>query len=117
MHLDKLARIAEYAEEILSVIDPKEEYEQLSDKDGEDIDEALEYMTSLYNSVMRNDIRRDEFMNIDVDDEEMKNYYEAMDPVGKADADINNDGKVDSSDTYLHRRRKAISNAMKNRKS
>lgn len=35
-----------------------------------------------------------------------------MDPVGKADADINNDGKVDKSDDYLHNRRKAIKKAM-----
>jgi hypothetical protein len=39
--------------------------------------------------------------------------YEAMDPVGKEDDDIDNDGDVDSSDKYLHRRRKAISKAMK----
>ena len=32
-----------------------------------------------------------------------------MDPVGKADADIDNDGDVDKSDKYLHNRRKAIS--------
>ena len=36
-----------------------------------------------------------------------------MDPVGKADADIDNDGDVDSSDKYLHKRRKAISKSMK----
>jgi len=36
-----------------------------------------------------------------------------MDPVGKADADIDNDGDVDSSDEYLHKRRKAIGKAMK----
>jgi len=35
-----------------------------------------------------------------------------MDPVGKADADIDNDGDVDSSDEYLHNRRKAIKKAM-----
>jgi len=38
---------------------------------------------------------------------------EAMDPVGKADADIDNDGDVDKSDKYLHNRRKAISKALK----
>lgn len=38
---------------------------------------------------------------------------EAMDPVGKADADINNDGKVDGSDKYLHARRKAIGKALR----
>ena len=38
---------------------------------------------------------------------------EALDPVGKADADIDNDGDVDKSDKYLHNRRKAIKKAMK----
>ncbi len=36
-----------------------------------------------------------------------------LDPVGKADADIDNDGDVDSSDEYLKKRRAAISKAMK----
>ena len=36
-----------------------------------------------------------------------------LDPVGKADADIDNDGDVDSSDSYLHNRREAIKKAMK----
>jgi archaellum component FlaC len=34
---------------------------------------------------------------------------EALDPVGKEDDDINNDGKVDKTDKYLANRRKAIS--------
>lgn len=38
---------------------------------------------------------------------------EAMDPVGKADADIDNDGDVDKSDKYLHNRRKAIGKALR----
>ena len=36
-----------------------------------------------------------------------------MDPVGQADADIDNDGDVDKTDKYLHNRRKAIGKAMK----
>ena len=36
-----------------------------------------------------------------------------LDPVGKADDDIDNDGDVDSSDDYLKNRRKKISKAMK----
>jgi len=43
----------------------------------------------------------------------MKN--EALDPVGKEDADIDNDGDTDKSDKYLHKRRKAIAKAMKKR--
>ena len=39
-----------------------------------------------------------------------------LDPVGKADADIDNDGDVDSSDKYLKKRRAAIGKAMKEAK-
>jgi hypothetical protein len=40
---------------------------------------------------------------------------EAHDPVGKEDADINNDGKTDKTDVYLHTRRRAIGKAISNR--
>ena len=41
------------------------------------------------------------------------NYMEEdLDPVGKEDDDINNDGKVDSSDKYLANKRKAIAKAI-----
>src|SRR6056300_183346 len=43
-----------------------------------------------------------------------KTEKKKLDPVGKADADIDNDGDVDKSDEYLHNRRKAIKKAMKN---
>jgi len=33
---------------------------------------------------------------------------ETLDPVGKEDSDINNDGKVDKTDKYLANRRKAV---------
>jgi len=36
-----------------------------------------------------------------------------LDPLGKEDADINNDGKMDKTDGYLKNRRKAISAAIK----
>jgi len=38
---------------------------------------------------------------------------EKLDPVGKEDEDINNDGKVNKTDKYLLKKRKAISNAIK----
>ena len=41
---------------------------------------------------------------------------EALDPVGKEDADINNDGKVDKTDKYLLKIRKAIGAAIKKAK-
>ncbi len=39
-------------------------------------------------------------------------YEEGMDPVGKEDSDVNNDGKVDGTDKYLMKRRKAIGAAI-----
>jgi len=38
---------------------------------------------------------------------------EALDPVGKEDGDVNNDGKKDGTDKYLMNRRKAIGKAIK----
>jgi|688.fasta_scaffold487782_3 hypothetical protein len=38
---------------------------------------------------------------------------EGLDPVGKEDDDINNDGKVDKTDKYLSKRRKAVAANMK----
>lgn len=35
-----------------------------------------------------------------------------LDPVGKEDKDINNDGKVNKTDRYLLRRREAVGRAM-----
>jgi len=48
-------------------------------------------------------------------DKVTKKTNEALDPVGQEDADIDNDGDTDKSDKYLHKRRKAISKAMKKR--
>jgi hypothetical protein len=39
-----------------------------------------------------------------------------LDPVGKEDADVNNDGKVNKTDKYLMKRRKAIGSAIAMRK-
>lgn len=50
--------------------------------------------------------------NNDVD-ESKKKGKKKLDPVGKEDDDVDNDGDVDSSDSYLKNRRKAIGKAMK----
>ena len=44
----------------------------------------------------------------------MSNVFmpEALDPVGSEDDDIDNDGDVDKSDKYLHKRRKAVGKAI-----
>jgi hypothetical protein len=48
--------------------------------------------------------------------EKFKQYLkqEALDPVGKEDDDIDNDGDVDASDSYLKARRKTVSKAVAN---
>ena len=40
-------------------------------------------------------------------------FTEKLDPVGKEDSDINNDGKVDKTDDYLKNRREKVSKAIK----
>jgi len=40
-------------------------------------------------------------------------HNESLDPVGREDADIDNDGDIDKSDKYLHNRRKTIGKAIK----
>ena len=45
-----------------------------------------------------------------------KKMKEALDPVGREDADIDNDGDVDKSDKYLHKRRKAVGKAIAKKK-
>ena len=42
-----------------------------------------------------------------------KKLAEKLDPVGKEDSDINNDGKVDLTDKYLGKRRQAVASSMK----
>ena len=46
-----------------------------------------------------------------------KTQKEGLDPVGKEDGDVNNDGKKDSTDSYLMKRRKAIGKAIKSKMS
>ena len=70
--------------------------------------------------------------NIDIEMSEYRKDYEiertkgaltarvaagkGLDPVGKEDSDVNNDGKVDKTDKYLMKRRGAIGNAIATRK-
>ena len=42
----------------------------------------------------------------------LSNLVEGLDPIGKEDKDINNDGKVNKTDSYLANRRKKIAVAL-----
>ena len=48
---------------------------------------------------------------------EISSNQPRLDPVGREDSDINNDGRVDKTDSYLQNRRDKIGSAMANRKS
>ena len=85
--------------EIIDVITPP----PLGNKD----DEALQ--TRLWNQVAANLDTLGEMYGKSFNIAEKKK----LDPVGKEDADVDNDGKVDDSDSYLMKRRKAIAKAMK----
>ena len=84
--------------EIIDVITPP----PLGNKD----DEALQ--TRLWNQVAANLDTLGEMYGKSFNITEKKK----LDPVGKEDADVDNDGKVDDSDSYLMKRRKAIKKAM-----
>jgi hypothetical protein len=45
--------------------------------------------------------------------EQLDRFVEKLDPVGKEDDDVDNDGDVDDSDKYLKKRRDAVSKAIK----
>ena len=49
--------------------------------------------------------------------QEVQEKAKKLDPVGKEDGDINNDGKKDKTDSYLANRRKVISNKLKEGKA
>lgn len=46
----------------------------------------------------------------------IRSISEKLDPVGQEDQDINNDGKIDSTDKYLKARRNKISKSIQSKK-
>ena len=92
----------------------KEEVEEVSEagmhrdaKTGEVVDKAEVGKTYYPNMPKRKS-------SVALRKEKMK---EGLDPVGKEDGDINNDGKKDGTDKYLMNRRKAIGKAIKKKMS
>ena len=62
---------------------------------------------------IRKDRRSDHEARRGVKKEEVVNEFKKLDPVGKEDSDINNDGKVNKTDSYLKNRREATTAAIK----
>ena len=52
--------------------------------------------------------------NFNIHNWRLNKAVEALDPVGKEDSDIDNDGDVDKTDKYLHKRRDAIEKSSQN---
>jgi hypothetical protein len=111
------------SEKIVSTITSKKERERMNDigmmrniqknsyePQGEVVDEMMRNkLTGL--PTLRPEAKKPKEKQItDVQRRQMK--VEAMDPVGKEDGDINNDGKKDGTDKYLMKRRKAIGKAI-----
>ena len=86
----------------------------LASKAGEETEETVDEGTCGYNE----DVKTGRKFNTPGGLTELikqvlsKPIGEKMDPVGKEDEDINNDGKVDKTDDYLMNKRKAIKKAM-----
>jgi hypothetical protein len=110
--MSKLADRLEIArEEIASaILDEKKK-----DKE-EDLEKELE-TDATGQSFADKDEEEDEEDDEDEDEEvkTKKKVKEGLDAVGKEDKDVDNDGDVDSSDSYLKNRRKTIANKMKSR--
>lgn len=69
------------------------------------------YHAGDYGSV--NSAKKDHKIEMDKAKEYRSSIKESLDPVGREDSDIDNDGKITKSDAYLHARRRAISKKLK----
>ena len=88
-------------------------------KEGESAKDYAARMTKKYSGGKSKtyDPMKDKNFDHDKAERTRGSMEEGLDPVGKSDADIDNDGDVDKSDKYLHNRRKAIGNAMGKKKA
>lgn len=77
-------------------------------KDGKKVDEALKGGQKKLDVDGDKKIEKSDLAKLRAS----KKVKEALDPVGKEDDDVNNDGKSDKSDDYLKKRRAAVSKAV-----
>lgn len=58
-------------------------------------------------------VKKSTYDSLKTDFQKKRGLSDSLDPVGSEDDDIDNDGDVDSSDSYLANRRKKVKQAMK----
>jgi hypothetical protein len=94
------------AEEILEFI-----------KKGGDVEEWYQNKLSKVHSDMESlhSYVEGEMRRTGMKEEKSHEVKEALDPVGKEDEDINNDGKTNNTDVYLSKKRAAVGKAIKDR--
>lgn len=81
-------------------------------KAAEIVDKAGKFLKKLVGRVVNESDVEEMLAELDCDECYEESVEEKLDPVGKEDSDVNNDGKVDSTDKYLIKRRKAIGAAL-----
>lgn len=82
-----------------------EAYKQMVSEKADKLEEACSRMT-----------KKEELSSKEKMARGMYNKKEALDPVGKEDDDVDNDGDTDTSDKYLKNRRKKVTKAVKGKK-
>jgi hypothetical protein len=82
-------------------------------KPGDDEAHVMGDKKSIMKFQLSRGLSKDDILDVHPELKEETIEEKKLDPVGKADADIDNDGDTDSSDEYLHKRRAAIKKAMK----
>jgi hypothetical protein len=95
--------------------DPLVEAVKQAQQDGETRRQAEAYVNEQFGVYSRNAVVREDLAAYDAAIEEAYKCMKEgkpLDPVGREDKDIDNDGDHDKSDKYLLNRRKAIGNAM-----
>ena len=81
-------------------------------KGAEIVDKAGKFLKKLVGRVVNESDVEEMLAELDCDECYEESVEEKLDPVGKEDSDVNNDGKVDNTDKYLMKRRKAIGAAL-----
>ena len=88
-------------------------------KTAKEVHQLNQRLTGLYEDIghVLNRYYEIDESHVDGHDDEDAEMEEKLDPVGKEDSDVDNDGDTDSSDEYLKKRRAAVAKAIKKQKN